>query len=374
MKKQSSSKTNNAKKALDKDLDRDIRSIRDGNRRELSTVAQRYLRALVDPATAPRSGVPTLIGGNPGRTSIENTKMEGKMVVGTNGWGYLSIPNPEVKLNNSALANFGPFISDVAMDVTTAAYTGVGPIQTALGRPAGLAAHAWSSPFSSSIGYKDGKLMYRCVGMSVEIFPESSFVDQNGSLVLYEVEQHSDLTYTAAVTVENIQGYENSRVIRATQTGSQKEKIMLNWHPRALIQDGSATSTTQLESTQNDFFFIQPVAGWNATLQVPTSGLFVGAEAKPGTEFHYVVSAMWEVRGNLVRGKKHRLTDSRGMDLVCNMINRKVQSGYVGQPNHAYESYLHVAASAGRKLAGRAGKWALSTAADYALKAIAGFI
>jgi len=368
MRPKSQNKQNKAKKAIDRAIDDDVRSITDGSRKKLSSIAQRYLRAIVEPGTAAKTGVPTLLGGNPGRTAIETTKAEGKFTIGNDGWGYVKVPNPK----RHSSTTFGPFAGSKCLEYTTgSSFLGTDFPTTAGVAPAGTAHSTWNTVLGNPSAYLTGDLLYRLVGMSVEVFPESSFSSQNGNLTLVEFSGHADASRQQPLAFTDVVGYENSRVLRATQTGPQSEKIVANWHPQNTKVESHGGSTH--ESTVGDFDFKTPTAGWSA-LVMPCDGLCIIAEGATDTDFHYVVHAMWELKGNAVRGKKPRAVDSRGMDLVFNALNRKILDGFVAKPQHAYESYLHTAAAEAQKLGTRAAGKLAESAASASLKAIAGFL
>jgi hypothetical protein len=85
---------------------------------------------------------------------------------------------------------------------------------------------------------------------------------------------------------------------------------------------------------------------------------------------------MYEVKGIQVPNLKPRLVDSRGMDLIQNTLACKMVDGYVGKPEHVYESYLAHAWTMAKK----AGGWlkehekSLAEGAAKAVSTIAGFI
>lgn len=361
------------KETLDKEIEREMRTVRDGSRKDLSEPVQKYLKALVDTKNAKPCGVPTLLGGFPGRTTTRKFKIQGKFAIGTDGFGYVSMPNPAPA--TSGLGAVGPFNNGQALIATGA--TSIGGSLPIVGATIGTgkAVAPWPSEFvafaPTSSG--DATMQYRLVGMTLEVFPEASFSNQNGTLYLYEVPNHAVMNQLASVSIGSVTSAPTTRAIRAVQTGSQEEKIVLNWHPRALTAEYGRVEAVN----RNDFSFKSgqgaPLAN---NLEPPIDGLIIVAEGDTGTTFHVTATSIWELKGNQLTGLKPRIVDSRGMDLVMNMIASKALAGYVGKPHHVYESYLWRAWDSAKKL----GRWAydhkkeISGATDSALKTIAGFI
>ena len=159
--------------------------------------------------------------------------MEGKFVAGTNGWGYVSVPNPSESVKSGAFGSFRPFQGSRGAEFSnsTFARSQLPIVGTAISG-AEIGHTQWNTTLGAAASYHHDQMQYRLVGMSLEVFPESSFMNQNGSLSLCEFSGHVDANYSVAVPFTSILGYENTRIIRATQTGSQNEKIIVNWHPR----------------------------------------------------------------------------------------------------------------------------------------------
>jgi hypothetical protein len=359
-------KKNKASAAFKRDEARDFKAIRDGNRNVLSPVAERYLRALVDPFNAKDTGVPTLAGGDPGKTRITTTRAQGKFVSGVSGFGYVTIANPEIAHPTAATdGTIGPYNGTQCGNATSAPFNSTSFPSTGASPIVGLEIVNWTGDTELD-GSQNGKRMYRLVGMAISVFPESSFSTQNGSLSFMETPEHVDLTHGSPTPLfTEVEAYETTRTLRATQTGSQEEKLVVNWHPRSARRATRRHVQPQDHSTQNDFSFVDPGrSGWAGA--VPLTGLTVLAEADPGTQFHYKVVAMWELKGTAVRGATARFVDSRGMDLVINVINAKRLDGYVGNPAHVYESYLHQAGRIAVKLG-----VGMKAIAPYAARAVA---
>jgi len=329
---------------MDRELRDEFRLIRDGSRRVLSKTCQKYLASLVSPSTGPLVGVPSLLGGVIGDTKVIQTKAVGKFTIGSGGWGFVKLSNPGLEAVGSLLYSIGPFHTIPCGAYSDGGWAGTALLGTALGAAVGITNFPWTSDYSST--QLSGAFLYRLVSMSIEVFPESSYVSQNGALTLYESSAHADMTRTASRSLQDIEGYNTSRTIRATQFGDLSEKIVINWHPRT---ETSATGPTSgIPDSRNDFNFVNPQAAGFTTTQMPSDGLMVFAEGAPNTIFHFKCVANWELKGSAVHGKKARLADSRGMDLVMNTIRL---DGYTGKPGVVVESYmakaLHLAGSLG---------------------------
>lgn len=321
-----------------RDLDRDYESIKNGARNELSEVSRRYLKAIVDTKNAAKCGIPSAIGGYPGRTASVRYRQQLEVETGQMSVGFLSVNTSGITSSVNGLGlRVGPFNDTSNMCYTKTAYNNdvIPPSSGAL--PQGLATSAWlQSPYESASDANIAEnLQWRTVGCTIEIYPTSSFSDQNGRIVLLEVPSHAVLNSTVAVPISALESFPTQRNIRAVQTGSQKEKIVINYHPRALSTAGG------FESNDFDFHSLPFANSVPVIPQMPeVRQLLVGFFAKPGTSFHCDVTVMYELKGKQVPNIKPRLVDSRGMDLVMNTFSHKVVDGYVGVPEHVYESYL----------------------------------
>ncbi len=359
-----------AKKHLEKSLERDLREIRDGSRKEVSSVCQRYLKAIVDTRNAPKVGVPTNIGGHPGQTAIQRFTQQLEVVTGSGSLGFCAVQPSYTR--GLVSGQSGPWQSGNQMWYSNAtSFAGATPLPLPLNTPPlGTAIAGWSqSPYRRSATTQSSDLMWRIVGCTITVTPTSSFSDQNGRIVLLEAPSHVPLNDTggAGFDLAAAESFPTARVLRAVQTGAQSEKIVLNWHPKS----------SAFSNTRNDFDFNYIEPGQPSATQTPgLNGLMVVFHAKSGTAFHCEVTCMYEMKGKMVPGVKPRLTDSRGMDLIQNTLARKLISGYVGKPEHVYESYLSQAWTMARKT----GRWIkehereLMDGAGKALGTIAGFI
>jgi hypothetical protein len=154
----------------------------------------------------------------------------------------------------------------------------------------------------------------------MEVFPTSSMLNQNGTLLLHETAGHQVTDSTFAQLAAD----PRSRVIEAVRLGNSKDRVILNWHPQ------STSGNTGQEI--NEFDFVSLLATDAQIAQTPTGGLIVAAEAAPDTTFRIVLTIIYEYRGRHIQSGKPRLVDSRGMDLITNVLARKYKAGYVGSP------------------------------------------
>lgn len=320
---------------LDKNLERDFNEIRDGSRKVVSKVCQNYLKAIVDTRNAPKVGVPTLAGGMPGKTAIVRFTNQIEVTVGTGGIGFISVA--PVSHRVSTHSNGGPFSDSNIMTSTGPTYSGTTIPSAGASLPVGVFVGGWvQSPYK--LGGVQTDLQYRLVGLTMSIFPDSSFMDQNGRIAILEAPGHQPLNFVVSQPLSTLESYPGVRVVRGTQTGAQSEKINLNWHPMS----GASTAATSAGGENfNDFDFVDhrlvPAAG---SITPVMDGLMIACFGKAGTQFHVELTGMYEMRGKSIPGVKPRLVDSRGMDLISNVIASKLISGYVGKPEHVYESYL----------------------------------
>jgi hypothetical protein len=170
---------------------------------------------------------------------------------------------------------------------------------------------------------------------------------------------------TATTTLAEFESNKRTRTIRSASTkDGRSEKIILNFHPRVSLATGAA----QID----DYQFIDVVSR-SASVSAFAGPLTFMFSGTPGSQFHYDISFLYEVRGRLVLSTKARLVDSRGMDLVSNMISAKQMSGFLGNPVHVTHSYLGMAWEMGKKLWGSV-KTPVKKAALEALKDVAGFL
>jgi len=326
----------NMQKALNASFLTQVRDIENGARNTLSQAGQNYLAALVDPANAPESGIPASSGGYPGRTGVLKGRTEVTMQIGTLGFGYIST-SPYSSPGSTQDFLTGPLADRTGLQWTTNAYGAntVGLMNAIV--PGGVQGSPLfpTSPYQvSSLGTNaSSKLSYRVVGHAITIFPTSSFSQQNGQIYMLEAPNHNPINLGATLAPSQVSALIQCRIIRATQTGAQSEKIVLNWHPR------SGSTLDGGEGSFNDLDFVG-TNGQNYTGVLPVNGLIIMVTGLPGTSFECIVDTMFEVRGSAVVDVRPRTVDSRAMDLIFNALAMKVESGYVGIPRQVESGYL----------------------------------
>lgn len=332
-----------------------------------------YLKCVVDPHEARPQGVPTSVGGYPGRTACQKAIRKGTFSVGNAGLGFISsTPCPPPTTSSGAT---GPYGNADGIMWSENTFAGVAlPMQSQV-RPAGVSgASLWeASPYTTSTTNNED-MSYRVVGHTIKVFPRSSFSNQNGVIHMLEVPNHSVLNLTSfPISAATVAGFEQTRTLRATQTGSQRDQIVLNWHPRS----GPGLGLSGFSFNDLQFKGIgEAGAGTFNTVGIPINGLLIVVEGDPGTQFEFEVCTIFEMRGTRVFGAIPRLVDDRGMNLIFNAFSAKVESGYVGEPTHVEQGYLAGIWSKAKQLAGWAWKnkeSILSTAASVG-KTIAGIL
>jgi len=330
------------KKALNDSFQKDFDEIKKGSRSELTSTCQNYLKAIVDTRSAPKVGVPTSMGGFPGRTGIVRFTEQLEVYTGTNGFGYVS-----VNLNGNDVSPYaGPFNDTPAIEYTIPSFTGTSVPQSGTALPTGLEQTAWKQSEFSRSSLKPSDLQYRVVGCTIKIFNEASALDQNGRIVLLEPPGHVPLNATAQTTDITIENAPTAHVLRAVQLQELKEQVVLNWHPRG---------SNDPRMGAGDFSFHSCHSGAVPTpVVLRCSDLVVMFRCSSVTtsQFHVEVTCMYEIRGMKVTNVKPRLVDSRGMDLIQNVFSSKMISGYIGKPEHIYESYMHKAWETAKKFSG----------------------
>jgi hypothetical protein len=364
---------NNHTKAIDKSLEADLRSVERGSRKELSSVAQKYVRALVDPISASNVGVPTSIGGYPGRTNVSKSVLKFQVKIGTGGVGfaYTSICPPPGSSQNYVT---GPFSDSVGVQYTDGTFAGNSIQQQGAAKDSGIAGSSlWPSSYFTTGGAQGSKMNYRVVGHTLKVFPTSSFSSQNGVIHLLEAVGHESMNGGSYLTEPTLTSLEQTRTIRATQTGSQAEQLVVNWHPR------TGANFDVGEGSFSDFSFVGAGNGTILTygsLAMPANGLILFVTGASQTTFEVEVCTMWELRGTAVRGLKPRLVDQRGLDLVFNALASKTVSGYVGKPEHVERGYLAAIWHGARKAWGWASQHEkeLMGVAKGAAQALAGIV
>lgn len=362
-----------AERVMERDFSRDVAEIRDGSRKELSRTCQNYLKAIVDTRNAPKVGVPTLAGGMPGRTAVERYTQQLEVSIGTNGVGWIHVGVSSHAGNDHD--NAGPYSNANVFTYTGSTYTGTTYPLDGSSTLAGVTNLGWSQSPHSIQPNNRGELQYRPVGATITVFPESSFLDQNGRIALLEAPGHVAINGLVSIPITTVESYPEARVIRGTQSGAQSEKVVLNWHPTS----GSLgpIPADNHGSNFNDYDFVDHRNESPTSAQVPEfKDMFIAFFGAPSTQFHVEVTGMYEMRGLNIPDLRPRVVDSRGMDLVANVLAAKMISGYVGKPEHVYESYLAKAWTTAKKTAGWLSKHEqeLINGAGKALEIAGGFI
>lgn len=362
-----------ARESLERDFNRDVSEIRNGSRKVVSKVCQDYLKALVDTRNAPKVGVPTLQGGMPGRTGVVRYTQQLEVFTGTTGAGFLHVKAAAHSV--SASNNAGPYNNTNSLTFTGPTFAGTTIPTHSISTPTGVFQSGWTqSPHRLVVSGPQNDLQWRPVGITITLFPDSSLLAQNGRIVLLEAPGHDLLNENLSDLLLGLESYPEARVIRGTKTGSQEEKYVLNWHPKSGSVHGGALGA---EASFSDFNFNDHRGVVPSSSSTPQfDGLMVAFFADAGLQFHCEVTCMYEVKGKIITSVKPRVVDSRGMDLISNIIAAKMLSGYVGKPEHVYESYLAKAWSSAEKTAGFVSKHSqeLMNGAGKALDLIGGFV
>jgi len=360
------SKSHKIKKTISDSFQRDFEEIKKGSRNEMTTVSQNYLKAIVDTRSAPKVGVPTNIGGFPGRTGIVRYTEQVEVYTGTAGFGYVS-----VNLTGNQLSPYGgPFNDTPVIEYTSAVFTGNSIAAMGSPVPAGMGQNSWQKSEFKRAGLVESDLQYRVVGCTIKVFPEASALSQNGRIILLEPPSHAPLNSSFIATGPAIENAPTARVIRAVQTGELREQVVLNWHPKGYTGDKFGTGDFDFQTANPT-----PVSPFGI---LPATDLVVAFQCSTGTpsQFHVEVTAMYELRGLRVTNVKPRLVDSRGMDLIQNVFSSKIISGYIGKPEHIYESYLYKIWEGARKVGGFLSKHEkeITEGVGRGLKALGGFM
>jgi len=364
----SKDKLSRTKKVIQDSFQKDFEEIKRGSRSELSSVAKDYLKAIVDTRSAPKVGVPTNIGGFPGRTGVERYTQQLEVSTGTNGFGYVTVNLSDVDIS-LGLDAAGPFNDRTQIEYTMASYAGTAIHQEAASVAAGVQQAGWAQSKHFCTTSTQSGLQWRVVGCTMKVFPDSSFMDQNGRIILLEPPSHLPVNRSSSFTSSSLESAPTSRVVRATQTGSQKEAIVINWHPKG---------SRGYESTgHDDFAFYSTYPNTNQPAKVlGAKDLIMGFVCEAGTQFHVEITAMYELKGTYITNLKPRLVDSRGMDLIQNVFSSKMVAGYVGVPEQIYESYMYKIWEGAKKFGGFLSKHEseIVSGIGTGLKAIGGFM
>jgi hypothetical protein len=299
-----------------KDLDVDFRDVSSAAGRHLSEPCRRYLDCVIDPKNAKPSGVPTLIGGEPGLTATLKLARKGTFTVGTQGLGFLLLGDPVLR---------GFYNNTLGHVVTTSAYTGT-TITGAL-PVTGLALVGYSSsPYAAAaVASEKDAIGYRLVGQAVEVFPEVPVMSQNGAVAVLETMNRQTLD---GETFSDVISYKNSRVVKGNDLGSitSKNRLVLNIHPRS-----------DMNPTTGPFDFAYRIG---ATTTVTKAAGVIAVSGTAGDNWFFESYAIYEFRGFKAPSPKPRFVDSTGMDLVMNAFRHKYVSGWDGSAEEIKHSYL----------------------------------
>jgi hypothetical protein len=274
-----------------------------------------------------------LIGGEPGLTGKVKLKAAGTLAIGGNSFGFIGIGDPQTN---------GFYSDRIVATVSTAAYAGfvIEKDSTVLGvDPISFTESAFTA-VSGASGLGKDIVSYRLVGLSVAVIPIGSALSQDGSMVLLEDPNHNDL---GATTYSALASFRNARELSAIKFGEQKDKIVLNLHPRS--SDNAVSGA---------FDFVSSPIASPTVITSAVAGIAI--EGTPGLKFRFEIFGIYEARGHKVRNPSATLVDSAGMDDVLNVFRLKRVSGWVGQTHHAIEGYGHALVKA-KKSVNNYGKW-----------------
>jgi len=306
------------KSTVDRELEKDYKDILETPYQEMSGLGRRYLDCVIDPKRASPARIPTLMGGDPGLTSLIKTKIETTVTIGTSGFGYILLGSP----------SYNGFYSDrSAICYTGASFAGT---TVSAGAATGVNFAAFPTPYTAASATQ--QYDYRLVGMSVEVFPTSSVTNQNGSIGMLEPASRSSLGGSNA---DQLGSWTRARYVRGTQIGDPSVKVVLNIHPQEQVILNAPTSTL------SPFEFIN-FSGGAAVLDANGQAGIVWFEGIAGTNFKFEVYATYEFRGKGAPNPKVGLTNERDMNLALNTFRFKSLSGWVGHPMDAHRGYREV--------------------------------
>ncbi len=301
---------------LDESLAEDLRSISEGSRKKMSKLAQCYLDCVVDPKRSKPARIPSLIGGDPGSTSVIKVKLAGTVFVGTAGFGFIHIVDPFG----------GGFYSDRVLGHYSAVTFAGTTVASSTATTGCNALSLTASPYTTA----QALWSYRLVGLSCEVFPTSSVTNQAGKIGILEPAAHESVVGKSDTDLST---WKRSRLLRGAQLGTVQDKIVGNVHPESFTPDNIK---------QNNPFEFRKWTTANSTAVDATYGTslviwFTGAASVNSYQFE--ISVVYEFKGKGSPNQKVGLTDERGMNLVLNTFRTKELSGWVGKPEHAIASY-----------------------------------
>jgi len=282
----------------------------------------------------------------------------------------------------------GPFGNRVV-----ACFTPLGSTLTSIPHPSGggigvadMRVATWANaPFSVPGTGNTGDVLWRQVGSTLEVFPNSSLggtaTAQSGDIALLETPGHVDPGVSQTMDVASFQTMNTTRIVRGIDIGGTKEKIVVNHHPleTALASNTGSSGTSFMQS---DFAFNDSAGGTSqrvpSSVNLPNRGpLVIQTSGAPGSSYHFTLTTMFEVKGRIVQDLEARVVDGRAMDLIQNALATKILSGFVGSPPMVEKSYLTqiaaVASAAGDVLWKKGREW-IGNAAHAALADFGGFL
>jgi len=314
------------KSHIDKSLIDDYKEILEHPYNSLTSVGKRYLDCVIDPKRSQPSRIPTIIGGDPGQTSVIKTKVEGQVSIGTLGFGYILLGSPA----------YNGFYSDRAVMCHTDGTYASASVST--GVATGLVFDFPPTPYpaAGAVNQYD----YRLVAQSLEVFPTSSVTNQNGYIGMLEPASRTNLGGQSDISLA---AWQRSRLLRGTQLGDPEIKIVLNIHPIQQVLPGNPTSELSPFSFSNQ----------TSTANVLDANGQVGIiwfQGTVGTTYRFEMYAVYEFRGKGAPNPKVSLTNERDMNLALNTFRYKTLSGWVGKPMDAHRGYREVLMEVLRKV------------------------
>jgi len=346
----SKTRTQALKQAADKsdrdEIGRNIETIRRGN--GLSEICKDYLDQVVDCSTKKPVGAPTLMGGVPGKTGVFRLKEELRVVVGTAGYGFLSVCYSDAQIGGVPC---GPFNDAPVFSYSTATYAGTDVSARGTALSFGVINKGWtlSQRALSDYALPDAQNAYqwRMVSGLAECTNTTAVLDQNGTIVMWEPPNHGTANSSNFYDLTQCESERTSRVVRAENNGEVVDKVALNFHPKALH---TANGDEINDFTFNTFNTVP--LGLPISRTPGLSQALIVLQGKPGDTFHFTVSAVYEAKGRLIQGIKPRITDEHGMNIVFNTLAAKALDGYVGNPRRVADGYLAKAWEVSKKIGG----------------------
>ncbi len=155
----------------------------------------------------------------------------------------------------------------------------------------------------------------RCIAGAMQVIPTSALTSQSGSLLLTE--------QPAGHSANDFNTYANdpcNRVVSAIGIG-QGTRVVLNWHPQYV--------NAGVGADMDPFMFVGYVT---APTSMAFGQLLIMYQGTANVTFDIIWTQIFELKGLKIEGKKRRVTDSRGADLVFNALAQKRRYGYVTGP------------------------------------------